>query len=65
MSACFERCYKIQLYTLSLPENVTTILEPYNTELWELLLEINWLILRMMHYKKDIRANYVVYICGL
>ncbi len=65
MSACFRRCYKIQLYTLSLPGNVTTFLEPYNTELCELLLEINWLILRMMHYKKDIRANYVVYICGL
>ncbi len=34
-------------------------------QLWEDLLEINKLNLRLMHFKKDIRANYAVFICGL
>ena len=32
-------------------------------QLWEYLLEKNKLNRRLMHYKKDIRANYAVCIC--
>ena len=34
-------------------------------QLWENLLEINGLTLRLMQYQTDIRANYVVCLCGL
>ena len=65
MSACFVRGHKIQLYKLSVPGNGATFLEPYNMQLWENLLEKNGLTLRLMHYQTDIRANYVVCLCGL
>ena len=41
----------------------TTFLEPYNMQLWEDLLQINGINLRLIHYKKDIRTNYDVCIC--
>ena len=48
----------------SVPEIGTTFLEPYNMQLWEELVQINGPNLHRMHYKKDIRANYVICICG-
>jgi hypothetical protein len=39
-------------------------LKPYNMQLWEELLRINGLTLCLMHYPKDIRANYAVCVCG-
>ena len=39
-------------------------MEPYDMQLWEELLRINRLILRLMHYANDIRVNYAVCICG-
>ncbi len=47
----------------SVPGTGTTFLEPYNMQLWEDSLQINEITLRLMHYKKDIRANYTVCIC--
>ncbi len=48
----------------SVPVNETTFLEPYNMQLWEDLLRINGLSFRLMHYAKDIRANFAVCNCG-
>ena len=48
----------------SVPENGTTFLEPYNMQLWEELLQIIGFTLRLMHYRKDIRANYAICLCG-
>ena len=48
-------------YTLSIPGIRTAFLErTYNMQLWEDLLHINGINIRLMHYKKDIRANYAV-----
>jgi hypothetical protein len=48
----------------SVPGNGTTFLEPLNMQLWEELLQINGLTLRFMHYRKGIRANYAICLCG-
>ena len=48
----------------SVPANGTPFLEPYNMQLWEELLQINGFTLRLMHYQKDIRANYAICLCG-
>ena len=51
--------------TLSIPGIRTAFLErTQNMQLWDDLLGIRGLRLHLMHYGRDIRANYAVCVCG-
>ena len=52
-------------YTLSIPGIRIAFLErTWNMQLWDDLLRIRGLRLLLMHYGRDIRANYAVCGCG-
>ncbi len=65
MNAWFGRVAAAAQYTLSIPGIRTAFLErTWNMQLRDDLLRIRGLRLHLMHYGRDIRANYAVCLCG-